>query len=34
LSKVELQSELVKRGLPKSGNVADLRERLVANDKK
>ena len=33
-SKVELQAELVRRGLPKSGNVAELRERLVAADKK
>jgi hypothetical protein len=31
-TKVQLQEELVNRGLPKSGNVAELRERLRAAD--
>ena len=31
-TKPQLQEELVKRGLPKSGNVPELRERLLAND--
>ena len=31
-TKVQLQDELVSRGLPKSGNVAELRERLRAAD--
>jgi len=31
-TKPQLQEELVKRGLPKSGNVPDLRERLRAAD--
>ena len=31
-TKVQLQKELVNRGLPKSGNVAELRERLRAAD--
>src|SRR6478735_215879 len=31
-TKPQLQEELVKRGLPKSGNVPELRERLLADD--
>jgi hypothetical protein len=31
-TKAQLQEELVNRGLPKSGNVAELRERLRAAD--
>jgi len=31
-TKPQLQDELVRRGLAKSGNVADLRERLLADD--
>jgi hypothetical protein len=31
-TKPQLQEELVNRGLPKSGNVPELRERLLAND--
>ena len=31
-TKPQLQEELVKRGLPKSGNVPELRERLAEND--
>jgi gas vesicle protein len=34
LTKAELQEELGARGLPKSGNVDELRERLVADDLK
>ncbi len=34
LTKVELQEELAARGLPKTGNVDELRERLVADDQK
>jgi pyruvate-formate lyase len=32
LTKAELQDELAKRDLPKTGNVDELRERLVADD--
>jgi predicted phage tail protein len=32
LNKVELQDELATRDLPKTGNVDELRERLVADD--
>ena len=32
LTKPELQAELEQRGLPKSGNVPDLIERLEADD--
>lgn len=32
LTKVELQEELASRDLPKTGNVDELRERLVADD--
>jgi hypothetical protein len=32
-TKAQLQEELVKRGLPKSGNVPELRERLLADDR-
>lgn len=32
LTKTELQDELVKRDLPKSGNVAELADRLRAHD--
>ena len=31
-TKAQLQEELVNRGLPKSGNVAELRERLRSAD--
>jgi hypothetical protein len=31
-TKPQLQEELVRRGLPKSGNVPELRDRLLAND--
>jgi hypothetical protein len=34
LTKAELQDELAKRDLPKTGNVDELRERLVADDLK
>lgn len=34
LTKAELQDELGARGLPKAGNVDELRERLVADDLK
>ncbi len=34
LTKAELQDELGARDLPKTGNVDDLRERLVADDLK
>ena len=34
LTKAELQEELGRRDLPKTGNVDELRERLVANDLK
>lgn len=34
LTKAELHDELVKRDLPKTGNVDELRERLVADDLK
>ena len=33
-TKAELQDELAKRDLPKTGNVDELRERLVADDLK
>ena len=34
LTKAELQDELASRDLPKSGNVEELRERLIADDLK
>ena len=34
LTKEELQEELARRNLPKTGNVNELRERLVADDQK
>lgn len=34
LTKDELQDELGRRNLPKTGNVEELRERLVAHDQK
>ncbi len=34
LTKPELQEELASRDLPKTGNVDELRERLVADDQK
>ena len=34
LTKAELQDELAARDLPKTGNVEELRERLVADDLK
>ena len=34
LNKAELQEELGARNLPKTGNVDELRERLVADDLK
>ena len=32
MTKVELSEELDKRGMPKTGNVDELRERLIEND--
>jgi hypothetical protein len=32
MTKVELSEELDKRGMPKTGNVDELRERLIDND--
>ena len=32
MTKVELSDELAKRDLAKTGNVDDLRERLIDND--
>ncbi|MDX6308008.1 MAG: colicin import rane protein [Nocardioidaceae bacterium] len=32
MTKAELQDELAKRDLPKTGNVDELRERLIADD--
>lgn len=32
MTKVELSDELAKRGLPKTGNVDELRERLIKSD--
>lgn len=34
LTKAELQDELARRDLPKTGNVDELRERLIADDQK
>ena len=34
LTKAELQDDLARRDLPKTGNVDELRERLIADDQK
>jgi len=34
MTKAELQEELASRDLPKTGNVDELRQRLIADDQK